>query len=74
MFATVWAGFHYGIDAILGCFVGAVAIVIGHWMAESVPFKRPKCDNSYTDVFSKSKYGPNGDYSYGYVPLWPLEV
>ena len=67
IFSTVWCGFHYGTDALLGCLVGVASIIFGHWLVQVRQYNRPKCDTRYSIGTKASGLRPN---TYDLVPLW----
>lgn len=68
VFATVWCGFHYGTDAVLGCMVGVASVIIGHYAVNMVPYRRPQCDSKYATPAPKQ--GSERAGTYRLLPLW----
>lgn len=68
VFSTVWCGFHYGTDAVLGCLVGTAAVIFGHWMVQVRFYQRPQCDVRY-GVAEKSGGARSPSY-YDMLPMW----
>jgi len=60
IFATVWCGFHYGLDAGSGTIWGILCGVGGILLAKYIPYNRPYHDrlNYGSAVLLKSKYNP----------------
>jgi len=46
--ATVWCGFHYAFDAVIGCVWGILAGTLGVMLANSMTVRRPAYDTHYS--------------------------
>ncbi|KNC75859.1 hypothetical protein SARC_11623 [Sphaeroforma arctica JP610] len=55
IFATVWCGFHYFIDAFVGVLVGLMCCALGHLMVRVVGYNLPAYDDRYSQDFRASK-------------------
>eukprot|EP01134_Creolimax_fragrantissima_P001510 CFRG1510T1 len=49
--ATVWCGFHYGIDSIVGIAVGALCTALANAFARLLPYHAPTHDDKYSMNF-----------------------
>eukprot|EP01090_Pellita_catalonica_P006206 TRINITY_DN16406_c0_g1_i1.p1 TRINITY_DN16406_c0_g1~~TRINITY_DN16406_c0_g1_i1.p1 ORF type:complete len:396 (-),score=41.57 TRINITY_DN16406_c0_g1_i1:166-1353(-) len=60
VFATVWCGFHYGLDAGIGTIWGITCGIAGIWLAKTVPYVQPYHDkaNYGAALMMKEKYRP----------------
>ncbi|KNC86715.1 hypothetical protein SARC_01135 [Sphaeroforma arctica JP610] len=55
-FATMWCGFHYGIDSIVGIVVGLLCTAFAHAFARVLPYRVPSNDPSYSIAF-RNRHG-----------------
>jgi len=51
IFATVWCGFHYGLDSTTGTIWGLLCSVAGILLAKYMPYYQPKHDNYYVSYY-----------------------
>eukprot|EP00123_Amoebidium_parasiticum_P021702 comp7215_c0_seq1/m.2925 comp7215_c0_seq1/g.2925 ORF comp7215_c0_seq1/g.2925 comp7215_c0_seq1/m.2925 type:complete len:374 (-) comp7215_c0_seq1:224-1345(-) len=54
-FATVWCGFHYAIDALLGISIGTICGIIGVAVTEALRCRVPKWDTRYSELYLVSR-------------------
>jgi len=47
IFATVWCGFHYGLDSAVGTLWGLFCSIVGILLAKHMPYHRPRHDKGY---------------------------
>jgi membrane-associated phospholipid phosphatase len=47
IFATVWCGFHYGLDSTTGTLWGVLCTIAGVLIAKHTPYHRPRHDKGY---------------------------
>eukprot|EP01134_Creolimax_fragrantissima_P005176 CFRG5176T1 len=57
VFATVWGGFHYFIDAFVGVLVGLLCCSLGFLIMRTVSYNLPAFDDKYSALFRAQSIG-----------------